>query len=265
MNYKIFILTIERNSYRLSCIKDKLNYYNINYEVFYGIDYKNFPKAKLKKYSSNGYGKLCPYPTLACALSHIMLWNYISKDKSIDFAIILEDDTYLTDKINKYINFINNNIDNTIIYLYNDFYLKYKKYTFVLSNAAYCIQPKIAKKLVDYYLLHKISFHIDFQNNFVLYKLNIKQLVIDDDIAIQINGNISSMGIPHNNYILNIFHNTYMHRICTTPIINFNDREYDLFHMIVFLFFILILLIYIFTEFYIIIFILFCIIILFLL
>ena len=115
MKYKIFILTIERNSYRLSCIKEKLNQYNINYEIFYGVDYKNFSKKKLKKFSSNGYGKLCPYPTLACALSHLLLWNHISNDKTIDYAIILEDDTYLTNKIYNYIHFINKNIKNTIV------------------------------------------------------------------------------------------------------------------------------------------------------
>lgn len=265
MNYKIYILTIERNSYRLASIKDKLNYYNINYEIFYGVDYKNFSEKKLKEYSSNGYGKVCPYPTLACALSHILLWDHISNDKTIDFAIILEDDTYLNNKLYNYINFIANNIENTIIYLYNDFYIKYNKYSFVLSNAAYCIQPKTAKKLVNYYWLNKIAFHIDFQNNFALYTLNIDKLVIDDNIAIQINGNISSMGIPHNNYILNIFYNTYTYRIFTTPVIKLGDHQYDLFHIIIFLLFMLILFIYIFTELYIIIFILLCLIISFLL
>lgn len=258
MKYKIFILTIERNSHRLSTIRNKLDQYNINYEIFYGIDYKNFSKKKLINYSSNGYGKLCPYPTLACALSHILLWNYISNDTSINYAIILEDDTYLTNKIYNYIPFINKNIENTIIYLYNDFYFKYNKYTFILSNAAYCIQPKIAKKLVDYYMLYKIAFHIDFQNNFVLYKLNIKQLVLDDNIAVQVNGNVSSMGILHKNYILNIFYDTYIHRIFTTPILRVWDKNFDLFNLIIFLFFILIFYIYFFTKYYIILFILLC-------
>lgn len=256
MNYKIFILTIKRNFNRLSCIIDKLNLYNINYEIFYGIDYKNCSKNILDQYSSNGYGKLCPYPTLACALSHILLWDHISRDTSINFAIILEDDTYLNDKLNLYLDYIANNIDNSIIYLYHDLNIGYKKYRFILSTGAYCIQPSTAKKLVNYYSKYKISFHIDFQNNFVLYNLKILQKVIKDNVAEQINGNISSMGIVHNSHVLNLFYNTYIHRIFTTPVIKFNNQTYDLFHIIIFILIGILILLILCSSFYITIFIL---------
>jgi GR25 family glycosyltransferase involved in LPS biosynthesis len=231
MIYKIYILTIERNIYRTECIKKKLNEKNIEYEVFYGIDYKKYDKSKLKKMASSGYGKLCPYSTLSCAISHIMLWEHISKS-NIDFAIILEDDTYLTDNFFNYLDYIYNNINNTVIYLYYDNHYSYKNYDFVLSNGAYCIAPSTAKKIVDYYMIHKIAFHIDFQNNFTLYRLKINKLVIKEMAAEQINGNISSMGIIHNHFFLSLFVDTYMHRILTTPILRINEKEFDIYYII---------------------------------
>src|SRR5690242_11387264 len=98
MKYTIIILTIHRNIHRISNARKFMNMQGlketIDYNFFYGIDFKNEKKNKLKNICKKGFKNICPYSTLACASSHILLWNYISQ-LNYDYVIILEDDTFI--------------------------------------------------------------------------------------------------------------------------------------------------------------------------
>jgi len=233
MKYKILVLTIERNIHRYDKLIKNLTDQNlingIDFQLFFGIDYKNTSKTILNMICSN-LGNYCPYATLSCAVSHILLWNYI-RLSSLDYAIILEDDTYIN--VDKYINIredVEYLVQKGIVYLYNDIHTNLFNTKIVLSMGCYCISKQIATILYSYFIKNKITYHIDFQLNYVLKNLNINQFVYknnSNELTYQINGNNSSMSIKHSNIFLNIIKDTYTHRILTTPIVRFGDLEFD--------------------------------------
>ncbi|CCU56472.1 IMV heparin binding surface protein [Mythimna separata entomopoxvirus 'L'] len=243
--YHIIILTIKRNVERLNNLQKILNsqnlVYNIDYSIFYGIDYKNIDK-KIKNICKTGFKNTCPYSTLACASSHILLWKYISTlDRIYDYVIILEDDTYINiEEYNKYIETVKNLLNDSIVFFYSDCYLlgqntkkeENLKITynpkFHVSMGCYAITPKTAKKLYYYYIKYRVWFHIDFQLNFDIHNLSLNRYIfIAANLCNQYEGNKSSMALKHNNMMLIPIEDTKLMRIISTPIIRVKETEID--------------------------------------
>lgn len=226
--------TIPRNKYRLDALSSELSSQNQDFIVFNGIDYKEHDHKFIRKFASGGYGNVCPTSTLSCAISHIALWKHIS-EYDIDYAIILEDDTCIDMQLyrEKAQTSVEAHVTSNIVYLYHDVHLKYPE-PFVLSFGCYCLTPKTALALYDYYINNKVIFHIDLQTNFVVRNLGISNKVIDiPGLTKQINGNVSSMGIQHGNIILNLIKGSYIHRVLTTPIIQINNSEIDKYTLVI--------------------------------
>ncbi|BAO49472.1 putative glycosyl transferase [Alphaentomopoxvirus acuprea] len=262
MNYLIIVLTIHRNTERQSNLKKILHKQNLNenvdYIMYYGIDYKNTDKNKLLNICKSGFKGICPYSILACASSHILLWNYISR-LTYDYIIVLEDDTYINIKKYKDIkNVIEKYINNNILFLYSDYYyLPKNKYkfnnnctiihspVFHVSMGCYIITPNVSKILFEYYIKNKIWFHIDFQMNFDLKYLKIDRYIfMVNELCNQYYGNKSSMGIKHASLFLNKINDTKLHRIVTTPILRIYNIEFDLYVLLLILFLLLMLILY---------------------
>lgn len=253
-NYHIIILTIKRNSHRLDKLENILScqnlLYNKDYSIFYGIDYRNINKNDLINICKKGFKKTCPYSTLACASSHILLWKYIATLKNkYKYIIILEDDTYINiSEYNKHIKIIEKLIkNNSIVFLYSDCYLMGTdikldnnidaKITynpkFHVSMGCYCITPKIATKLYYFYIRSKIWFHIDFQLNFDIHDISLNRYIyIAANVCNQYEGNKSSMALKHNNVILIPIEDTKLMRIISTPIIRIREIELDFYIII---------------------------------
>ncbi|CCU55853.1 IMV heparin binding surface protein [Choristoneura biennis entomopoxvirus] len=253
-NYHIIILTIKRNSHRIEKLENILSCqnltYNKDYSIFYGIDYKNIDRTNLINICKRGFKKTCPYSTLACASSHILLWKYISTLKNkYNYIIVLEDDTYIN--ISEYNNHIITVEDllkknDSIVFLYSDCYLmgtnirvdnNDAKIThnpkFHVSMGCYCITPKIAKKLYYFYIKSRIWFHIDFQLNFDIHNISLNRYIyIAANVCNQYEGNKSSMGLKHSNVMLIPIENTKLMRIISTPILRIRQTELDFYIII---------------------------------
>lgn len=243
-DYHIIILTIKRNIHRLEKLENILACqnlkYNKDYSIFYGIDYKNIDRSKLKNICKKGFKNTCPYSTMACASSHILLWKYIATT-NYKYVIVLEDDTFINIcEYNKHINIIEKLLNNSIVFLYSDCYLMGTKITasenakitynpkFHVSMGCYIVTPEVAKKLYYYYIKARVWFHIDFQLNFDIHDISLNRYIyIAAKVCEQYEGNKSSMGLKHNNVMLIPIENTKLMRIITTPIMRVREMEID--------------------------------------
>lgn len=258
MNYKIFIVSIKRNAKRQKSLLKKLelNGYNLNdIEIINGIDYKNISKEILDKIKSK-WGVLTPKSVLCCAASHVLTWEYISTFKNkIDYAILLEDDSYIIkNKFDKYRSVLEEKInDETFLNLSTGVRIN-KNFKFkddsdfvdselVLSLDTYIITPVLAEKLFNYYKKNGLSYHIDLHlsiiKNQVPFKLiHFNRKITKENLRLQ-----SSMVANHDKkFFLKWIQDTETYKELNTPIIEINDFSINAYTVIVcFLFFILLI------------------------
>lgn len=251
--YNTYILTIERNKKRYqktikNLLKQNFNLNNIN--LFFGQDYKNIPTKILNTYRSK-WGILCPNSVLCCAISHILLWKHISTTND-DYAIILEDDTYLTKEFFIFKNIIENEInDNTIVQLSDGVTISkfnqnsnnfFKNTVLVLSQDTYIINPVVAKKLFNYYKKMKISYHIDLHLSIIKNQMKLEIKHFKKKITNYVDRSESSMISSHNNnFFLKCIQGTEAYKNINTPIIKLGQSSINSYHITLFVIYIILI------------------------
>lgn len=253
MNYKIFIISIERNLTRQNSLLEKLLEEGFDkniIEIFIGVDYKNTKDSLIKKLVSS-WGKLTPPSVLSCAASHILLWKYVSILKDIDYAIILEDDSYLTmDGFTKYKNQLESRLsDNTFINLSTAFRILatpkniqslFLPCHLVLALDSYILTPTLCGKLFDYYKTFGISYHIDLHLSFIKHQVGFELLHFDKKIT---KGNLrleSSMVSNHKHkFLLKAIKDKEIYKEANTPFLFLNGLVFNAYNIIVFVLFLL--------------------------
>jgi glycosyl transferase family 25 len=94
---KVFVINLNRSVARRKLIENKLNHYNIPFEIFSAIDGSELSVEDFVRIRTNAgffkkkYGREMNEGEIGCALSHINLYKKIVLDKT-SHAIILEDD-----------------------------------------------------------------------------------------------------------------------------------------------------------------------------
>jgi GR25 family glycosyltransferase involved in LPS biosynthesis len=99
----IFIINLKRRLDRKISVENKLKNLGItNYEFIEAVDALELSKEDIKtQYNKKEYKELT-LPEIACALSHIKVYNKILQD-NIKYAIVLEDDAILNVEFKKFI------------------------------------------------------------------------------------------------------------------------------------------------------------------
>lgn len=247
--YKIFIITIERNKKRYLSLLEKLKEEGFKEEdvnIFIGIDYK---KDIIPNNALSNWSKFTPKSVLACAASHVLLWKYIS-EQDIDFALILEDDSYvIKEEFDKYLYDFKNVIDdNTFLNLStsytipdvytgdNDLFTNSK---LVLSLDTYMLTPCLCEKLFSFYKENGLSYHIDLHLAFVKKDIPMKILHFNKKITISNMRYESSMVSSHNKkFFLKMLSGTETYKELNTPIITYQNIEINSYIIFIFIFFI---------------------------
>jgi len=193
---RIFYINLKRRNDRNDNIINQINKYNLQsiterVEAVDGtqIDIDNISeniitqKGKIMAQNKNKrFGITLTNGGIGCALSHLSIWLKIKNDKSINSALILEDDmTFADDFINKlkfYENKINNDYDlfflgyhpsskKSLTHQINNFFVKSKR---VYGLFGYIVTKKGAEKLVN---LFPITYQIDSEISNSMNYLNI--------------------------------------------------------------------------------------------
>ena len=108
--YKIFVINMSESRKRWTNISSQLDALNLPYERIEGIDASKLPLEELSKYYSYKKNKnLFPRPLMlgeiGCHISHITCWLGIVR-QNLDFGVVLEDDTILSEKFLSAIRFL---------------------------------------------------------------------------------------------------------------------------------------------------------------
>lgn len=255
MNYKIFIISITRNKKRFESLIEKLleqGFDKKSIVIFIGTDYKLINNDTIKSITSN-IGKYTPKSVLCCAASHVLLWKHISELIDIDYAIILEDDSYIIKKLfEQYKPDIENIIsDNTFLNLSTSFRIKewnqnnndlFIKSHLVLSLDTYILTPNMCKKLFDFYKTNGLSYHIDLHLAFVKPQLNFELLHFNKKITHENMRLESSMVLNHDKkFVLHMLKDKEIYKELNTPIIEINNIPYNGYMFLVILIFVFLL------------------------
>ena len=171
---KSYVINIKSNRNKYLHFSNQAKLINLNFSFFEAITPKIMSKTKFL-YRTNeaelNFGRPLMQTEIACALSHISLWQKLLDDNKYDFYLIFEDDVYF----NKELNFFVNNQDLNsydLIRLCGNKIRYHKKIKDVskdsslvefsygcLTGAAYRISKKGAIKLLDY--CKNLKFPID--------------------------------------------------------------------------------------------------------
>lgn len=258
MKFKIFIISISRNIKRYESLLEKLKSEGFdlnNIEVFFGIDYKNLSKYEINKVRST-WGLFTPKSVIACALSHVLLWRYIStlKDK-LDYALILEDDSYVIKKqFDKYQKMFEEKInDSTFLNLSTSLRVSEHFYKntdlfvdshVILSLDTYILTPGLCYKLYEYYKKNGITYHIDFHLTFIKKQIPMTLVHFNRKIT-KDNMRLESSMVPNHDkkFLLKYLKNTGTYKELNTPIIELNDFVINVYIIYLVMVFLLILLI----------------------
>lgn len=255
MKYKIFIISILRNKIRFNSLLDKLIEQGFDKNlitVFLGIDYKNINNDIIKSITSK-WGRYTPKSVLCCAASHILLWHHVSNLKDIDYAIILEDDSYIIKNLfDEYKNEIENVLsDNTFLNLSTSFRIElsnqdksnlFIKSHLVLSLDTYILTPNMCKKLFNFYKTNGISYHIDLHLAFIKPQLKFDLLhfnkkITKDNMRLE----SSMVGNHDKKFILYMLKDKEIYKELNTPIIELNNIPYNGYMILVIVIFIFLL------------------------
>lgn len=158
---KIFVLSF-KGSKRLNSVKKQLIDLDLQFEVSYGLNAKNYKSKAIlkKKYDKNRSLKIMEkamdIADLACAFGHIKIYKKIIK-KNIPCAIILEDDARLSKSFRDWVLLQKNQI---------------KKYDFIqfYSNSG-LLYKKIFSRIGKKFFLYKAKTHLPLASS---YQINIR-------------------------------------------------------------------------------------------
>lgn len=250
INYKIYIISIKRNKTRQeSLLKNLLDegFDKNKIEIFIGIDYKEEKNLNL---ITSTWGYLTPKSVIACASSHILLWNHVSQQK-LDFVLILEDDSYvIKNEFEKYLqdfktlttknNFINLSKALRIPFSKNN--NLFVKSELVLALDTYIISPNLAKTLFEYYKKNKISYHIDLHLALIKNQIPMTILHFNKNITISNMKYDSTMVENHNKkFFLRMIRNTDTYKDINTPFAEIDSFIFNAYRCIIFFIFIFLL------------------------
>lgn len=249
IKYKIFIITIERNKKRYISLLEKLKEEGFKEEdinIFIGIDYK---KDIIGDNVLSKWSKFSPKSVLACAASHVLLWKYISR-QDIDFALILEDDSYVIKKeFDKYLCDFKKVIDDSTFLNLSTGYtipnddigdnVLFTNSKLVLSLDTYILTPCLCEKLFSFYKENGLSYHIDLHLAFIKKYIPMKILHFNKKITRSNMRYESTMVGSHNKkFFLKILSGTETYKELNTPIILYQNIEINSYIIFVFIFFI---------------------------
>lgn len=241
MKYKIFIISILRNKKRYESLVNKLLEQNFDknlINIFIGVDYKTLDDTILKKISSK-WGLITPKSVLSCAASHILLWKHISTLKDIDYAIILEDDSYIIkslfmkyqDEIEKKISdkvFLNLSTSVRINEHKQNNENLFVKSHLILALDSYILTPKLCGELFNFYKTNGLSYHIDlhlaFIKNYVDFDLiHFNRKITKENLRLE-----SSMVASHDKkFILALLKDKEVYKELNTPMIEINNITFN--------------------------------------
>lgn len=119
MNFKIFVITIDRSYNRYKSLEDHMIKNGIRFTKFNGVDGNKLTKDNIKHITTTFCKDFCTKSIIGCGLSHILLWKHIS-ELDDDYYIILEDDSLFNlDTFYELKPYIEKNINRfSLIYLY---------------------------------------------------------------------------------------------------------------------------------------------------
>lgn len=172
--YDTWVINVKKNHLKRNFISDQFKFININYNFFNAIT----PSSKTfinhsynKRRTEIHYGRPLMNTELACALSHISLWENLINQNKFTHYLILEDDveidTGLDDLLNSYdfskldlikLSGQHNRPNKQIAKLIHNRNLYMLAYG-PLDASAYLISKKAAKQMLPYAL--KLNFAID--------------------------------------------------------------------------------------------------------
>lgn len=178
MRYKTFAINVKSNEYRRNHIMGQQEKSGLEINIFEAITPETLHTTAHKytdKRSRRFTGRCLKETEKACAMSHITLWRQLLNDSKVDYYLIIEDDANITDNLAGIIDSIDfSKIDflklsgkikrkkRLIQKLAND--LGVYKYSFgPLDTAAYMINKKAAKRLIDYceYMFTPVDIMMD--------------------------------------------------------------------------------------------------------
>ena len=104
MNYKTFLINLDRSPQRLADAKKQLDALDMSFERVSAADGSQLTPEERACFDKNTAQKRYHYDLtwgeVGCYLSHLKCWQKIV-DEKLDYAIILEDDLHLQDDFNK--------------------------------------------------------------------------------------------------------------------------------------------------------------------
>lgn len=176
INFMVYVINLERHQDRLEDITEQLNALKIDFVKINAVDGKKLQREDIHQYCPsdviNVYGREMSTGEIACALSHISIYQ-LMQENSVDAALILEDDAFLGKSVLSVISDFTQNYsnDNDCIYILShagkysrmgrktigkfNFYCA----TDVYGSHGYIISKNTAKILINYYT--KINHPID--------------------------------------------------------------------------------------------------------
>jgi len=109
-NWKVFVINLDRSPDRLEFVKNQLSKYSIEFERSNGVVADTLSQEEIQKvYSPSKNKKQYVRPLhlgqIACYLAHMKVWREIIT-QNLDYAIILEDDFSVDEKILKQLEFL---------------------------------------------------------------------------------------------------------------------------------------------------------------
>ncbi|MCL1047363.1 glycosyl transferase [Shewanella sp. 10N.286.51.B7] len=110
MQFKVFVINLDKSTERMAFMHQQLEQLNIEYErvpAVYGKDLSETEVQAVFNESDNlaKYDKVLNVGEIGCYLSHINCWNMMV-EQELDFALILEDDSVLNEELLSLINSI---------------------------------------------------------------------------------------------------------------------------------------------------------------
>jgi glycosyl transferase family 25 len=247
---QVFIISL-KNSQRIHILKKRLKDIRVNYKIFNGINGINFYKKKKlhliysKRLTKKNIDRELSPSEVGAAASHLAIYKNIIQ-KNIDQAIIMEDDAYPSELINKWIK-NNTSVENNEIisfysypssgflkkkskrYIFKNKIKIYNSSTHIFNNSCYQINNYTCKRIIKL-TKNKVIGLPDWP--FLINKHNIKLSVTIPYLTIIDDKNISHLRNERANLLKN---NKFIKRILPEKIISLLRIPYYLTYLAFFL------------------------------
>lgn len=168
-NSNMYVINLKRRPDRLKEVTKEFNKHQLMVNRFNAFDSKDLKLNNIVKSLFNGNDFNSNPGVIACALSHIELWNKLVNDEKNDYYVIFEDDVTLCDKFRTKFNSIK--IDESIIFmgfLTKNFIEGKELITRPLNKDciggfhAYIIHKEAVKKINKYITINGVKHGIDY-------------------------------------------------------------------------------------------------------